>query len=54
MKRILFEPEVPGQVRAFPQHVAMTILEAIHRVFFKETIDTVNIHRILDRKDAYR
>lgn len=31
MKRIRFEPEVPAQVRAIPQHIAMTILEAIHR-----------------------
>ena len=74
MKKIHFEPEVPAQVRAIPQHVALTILEAIHRyadtgagrvkplsgefegflrlrvgnhrVFFKETADTVNIHRV--------
>lgn len=31
MKKIHFEPEVPAQVRAIPQHIAMTILEAIHR-----------------------
>ena len=31
MKKIHFEPEVPPQVRAIPQHIAMTILEAIHR-----------------------
>jgi len=31
VKKIHFEPEVPAQVRAIPQHVAMTILEAIHR-----------------------
>ena len=82
MKKIHFEPEVPAQVRAIPQHVAMTILEAIHRyadtgagrvrplsgefegflrlrvgnhrVVFKETADGISIHRVLDRKDAYR
>ena len=31
MKRIHFEHEVPAQVGAIPQHIAMTILEAIHR-----------------------
>ena len=31
MKKISFEPEVPAQVRAIPQHIAMTILKAIHR-----------------------
>ena len=25
-----------------------------HRVFFKETADTITVHRIRDRKDAYR
>ena len=25
-----------------------------HRVFFDETADTITIHRVLDRKDAYR
>ena len=25
-----------------------------HRVFFDETADTVTIHRVLDRKEAYR
>jgi mRNA interferase RelE/StbE len=82
VKRIHFEPEVPAQVRAIPQHIAMTILEAIHRyaetgagrvkplsgefegflrlrvgnyrVFFKETTDTVTIHRVRDRREAYR
>lgn len=82
MKRIHFGPEVPAQVRAIPQHIAMTILAAIHRyadtgaghvkplsgefegflrlrvgahrVFFKETADTVTIHRVADRREAYR
>ncbi len=82
MKRIRFEPEVPAPVRAIPQHIAMTILQAIHRyaetgagrvkplsgefegflrlrvgnhrVFFKETADTVTIHRVHNRREAYR
>lgn len=82
MKRIHFEPEVPAQIRAIPQHIAMTILEAIHRyaetgagrvkplsgefegflrlrvgshrVFFKETADAIAIHRVRDRREAYR
>ena len=82
MKKIHFEPEVPAQVRAIPQHIAMTILESIHRyaetgagrvrplsgefegflglrvgnhrVFFKETADAVTIHRVADRREAYR
>jgi hypothetical protein len=31
VKRIHFEPEVPAQIRAIPRHIAITILEAIHR-----------------------
>lgn len=31
MKKIQFEPRVPGQVRAIPREIALTILEAIHR-----------------------
>ncbi len=82
MKKIQFEPEVPAQIRAIPQHMAMTILEAIHRyaetgagqvkplsgefegflrlrvgdhrVFFQETADSLTIHRVRDRRDAYR
>ena len=78
MKKIHFEPEV----RAIPQHIAMTIPEAIHRyattgagrvkppsgecegflrlrvgnhrVFFKETAVAFTIHRVADRRDAYR
>ena len=74
-QRIHFEPEVPAQVRAIPRHIAMTILEAIHRyaetgagefegflrlragnhrVFFKEIADTITIHRVRDRREAYR
>lgn len=82
MKKIHFAPAVPDQIRAIPQHVAMTILETIHRyadtgtgrvkplsgefegflrlrvgnhrVFFKETADTITIHRVSDRREAYR
>jgi mRNA-degrading endonuclease RelE of RelBE toxin-antitoxin system len=82
VKKIHFEPNVPAEIRVIPQHVAMTILGAIHRyaetgagrvkplsgefegflrlrvgshrVFFKETADTITIHRIAGRRDAYR
>ena len=82
MKRIHFGPEVPAQIRAIPQHIAITILETIHRyaetgtgsvkplsgefegflrlrsgnhrVFFKETAGAITIHRIMDRREAYR
>ena len=82
MKKLYFEPQVPAQVRAIPQHLAMAILEAIHRyaetgagrvkplsgefagylrlrvgkhrIFFKETADLISIHRVSDRKGAYR
>jgi mRNA-degrading endonuclease RelE of RelBE toxin-antitoxin system len=82
VKRIYLQPEVKAQVRAIPQHIAMTILQALHRyaetgsgrvkplsgefegflrlrvgnhrIFFKETADTITVHRIADRSDAYR
>jgi mRNA-degrading endonuclease RelE of RelBE toxin-antitoxin system len=82
VKRIQFEPNVPAELRAIPQHIAMTILEAIrryaetgsgrvkplsgefegflrlrvgnHRIFFQEAADTITIHRVRDRRDAYR
>jgi mRNA interferase RelE/StbE len=82
VKKIQFEPNVPAEIRAIPQHIAMTILEAIHRyaetgagrvkplsgefegllrlragnhrIFFQETADTITIHRVRDRRDAYR
>ncbi len=31
MKKIQLRSDVPAEVRAIPQHIAMTILEAIHR-----------------------
>jgi mRNA-degrading endonuclease RelE of RelBE toxin-antitoxin system len=82
VKKIRFDPNVPTEIRVIPQHIAMTILEAIHRyaesgagrvkplsgefegflrlrvgnhrIFFKETADTITIHRIRDRRVAYR
>ena len=52
MKKILFEPEVPAQLRAIPEHMAMSILETIHR--YAETADLITIHRVADRRQAYR
>ena len=82
MKRIHFEPEVPPQLRAIPRHIAMTILESIHRyadtglgqvkplsgefqgflrlrvgnyrIFFKEDSGSITIHRVRNRREAYR
>lgn len=82
MKQIHFEPVVPAQIREIPRHIAMTVLEAIHRyaetgsgpvkplsgefdgflrlrvgdyrVFFKETADIITIHRVRNRREAYR
>lgn len=82
MKKIQLRPDVPAEIRAIPQHIAMTILEAIaryattgagrvkplsgdlagllrlrvgnHRVIFEETAETVIVHHVLDRRDAYR
>ena len=82
MKKIRFLPNVPAEVRAIPQHEAMSILKALHRyietghgkvkplsgdlegllrlrvgnyrVLFDETADTVTLHGVRDRKDAYQ
>jgi mRNA-degrading endonuclease RelE of RelBE toxin-antitoxin system len=76
VKRIRFHPNVPQEVRAIEQRVALNILTAIHRyaatgsgrvkplggelrvgnhrVIFDETEDTITIHRVRDRRDAYR
>ena len=82
MKRSIISEEAKADIRAIPQHIAMTILEAIHRyaetgagrvkplsgefegflrlrvgnhrVFFKETTDSITIHRVRDRREAYR
>ena len=32
MKRIVFSEEAKGDIRAIPQHIAMNILTAIHRL----------------------
>ena len=31
MKRIRLDPEIRAQIRKIPRHIAMTILQAIHR-----------------------
>lgn len=82
MKKIRFLPNVPVEVRAIPQPIALDILKALHRymetgqgrvkplsgefegllrlrvgnhrVLFDETEDTVTVHRVRDRKDAYQ
>lgn len=82
MKKIQLRSDVPAEVRAIPQHIAMTILQAIdryaktgagrvrqlsgdmegllrlrvgnHRVIFEETADSIIVHHVLDRRDAYR
>ena len=81
MKRIVFSDEAKADLRAIPQHIAMNILSAIHRladtgvgrvkelkgkegekrlrvgdqrVRFTEERDTVRIHAVKNRKDAYR
>jgi mRNA-degrading endonuclease RelE of RelBE toxin-antitoxin system len=81
VKRISFLPNVPAEIRAIPQPVALGILKALHRyietgigkvkplsgefegllrlrvgnyrVLFDETADTVTLHRVRDRKNAY-
>lgn len=81
MKRIVFSDEAKAGLRAIPQHIAMNILSAIHRladtgagrvkelkgkegerrlrvgdyrVRFTEEPDTLRIHAVKNRKDAYR
>jgi mRNA-degrading endonuclease RelE of RelBE toxin-antitoxin system len=82
VKKIRFEPNVPAEVRAIAQPIALDILKAMHRyaetgegrvkplkgefegllrlrvgnhrVLFDETADTITIHRVRDRKDAYQ
>ena len=83
MKRIRFSDEAKADIRAIPQHIAMTILAAIHRLaehgtgnlkklqgsdppefrlrvgdhrvrFTEDDADTLHIHAVKDRKDAYR
>jgi mRNA interferase RelE/StbE len=82
VKRIRFEPNVPAEIRAIPQPIAMQILTALHRyagtgegkikplsgefegllrlrvgnyrVLFDETDDAITVHRVRDRRNAYR
>lgn len=82
MKRISFSEEAKADIRAIPQHIAMNILTAIHRLaesgsgrvkmlhdeggekrlrvgdyrvrFTEEQPDTLRIHAVKNRKDAYR
>ena len=82
MKRINFSDEAKADIRAIPQHIAMNILTAIHRLaedgsgpvkmlrggqgekrlrvgdcrvrFTEEAVDTLRIHTVKNRKDAYR
>jgi mRNA-degrading endonuclease RelE of RelBE toxin-antitoxin system len=82
LKRILFSEEAKADIRAIPQHIAMNILTAIHRLaesgagrikelkgkegekrlrvgdfrvrLTEESGDTIRIHTVKNRKDAYR
>ncbi len=82
MKRIIISEEAKADIRAIPQHVAINILTAIHRLaesgagrvkelkgkdgekrlrvgdfrvrFTEEHPDTLRIHTVKNRKDAYR
>ena len=87
MKRIISPEEAKADIRAVPQHIAMNILTAIHRLaesgagrvktlqdkrgeerlrvgdyrvgdyrvrFTEEHSETLRIHTVKNRKDAYR
>jgi mRNA-degrading endonuclease RelE of RelBE toxin-antitoxin system len=82
LKRIVFSEQAQADIRAFPRHIAMNILTAIHRLaesgvgnvkelkgkqsekrlrvgdhrvrFTEEHPDTLRIHTVKNRKDAYR
>ncbi len=82
MKRIVISEEAKADIRAIPQHIAMNILLAIHRLaehgsgnvkelkgkngekrlrvgdhrvrFTEEHPETLRIHTVKNRKDAYR
>jgi hypothetical protein len=82
LKRIVFSDQAKADIRAIPQHIAMNILTAIHRLaehgtgpvkelkgkagekclrvgdhrvrFTEENPDTLRIHTVKNRKDAYR
>jgi mRNA-degrading endonuclease RelE of RelBE toxin-antitoxin system len=82
VKRIVISEEAKTNIRDIPQHIAMNILTAVHRLaesnsgdvkalqgkpgekrlrvgdyrvrFSEEHPDTLRIHTVLHRKDAYR
>lgn len=82
MERISFSEEAKADIRAIPQHIAMNVLSAIHRLaedgsgdikmlrdshgekrllvgdyrvrFTEEAENTLRIHTVRNRKDAYR
>lgn len=82
MKRIIISEEAKADIRAIPQHIAMNILTAIHRLaetgagrvktlqnqdgerrlrvgdyrvrFTEEHPDTLRIHTVKNRREAYR
>jgi mRNA-degrading endonuclease RelE of RelBE toxin-antitoxin system len=82
LKRISFSDEAKADIRAIPQHIAMNVLSAIHRLaddgsgdikmlrdshgekrlrvgdyrvrFTEESGNTLRIHTVKNRKDAYR
>ena len=82
MKRVVFSDDAKADIRAIPQHIALNILTAIHRLaesgagrvkalqgaaaekrlrvgdyrvrFTEEHPDTLRIHAVKHRKDAYR
>ena len=82
MKRIIISAEAKADIRAIPQHIAMNILTAIHRLaehgsgrvkelknedgekrlrvgdyrvrFTMEHPNTLRVHTVKNRKDAYR
>ena len=82
MKKLQFLANVPAEVRAIPQPIALGILKALHRymdigqgqvkplsgefegllrlrvgnyrILFDETEETITVHRVRNRKEAYR
>jgi len=82
LKRSVFSEDAKADIRAVPQHIAMNILTAIHRLaesgagrvktlqdkrgeerlrvgdyrvrFTEEHPETLRIHTVKNRKDAYR
>jgi mRNA interferase RelE/StbE len=82
LKRIIISDEAKADIRAIPQHIAMNILTAIHRLaetgagrvktlqnkegekrlrvgdyrvrFTEESPETLRIHTVKNRREAYR